>query len=314
MKSCPQCKQNYNDETLNFCLNDGAMLVQTFNQNQQAETVMMNQPRVTANQQPVPFQPQQQTYGNVKPPKKSNAWMWILGIFGVIGVLGLVGFIGLAALVSQIPDDNSNNTNKRESTNLLANKKKNTEEKTTNSSDNVLKDDLSSWKYDNASVGNAAFKDGEMTMTSKAGNYYFMLSTPDSDFQTGNAITKVTVKNVDNKASNLGFGLLIHCDEDEPGLKDYAFVIDSKTKKYRIGKHIATKESNIINWTSSSAINGGTEYNDLEVKDENGSMSFYINGQSVKTIKDTENNKSGIVGLYVGGGIPIAFSNLEIRK
>jgi cytoskeletal protein RodZ len=309
MKSCPQCKQTYNDEMLNFCLNDGTMLVQSFNQNQQAETVMMNQPRVTANQPPT-FVNQQQTFGNNAPPrKKSKAWMWVLGIVGVLGLGGVVVFVALLGIVASLPDDNTNRNNNNSRT------IKSTPDSTpTKSSDNVLKDDLSSWYYNDATVGTASASGDEMIMKSKASDYYFMLTTPDKDFQTANAIAKVTVKNVDNKESKLGFGLLIHCDEKEPGEKDYAFLIDSKTQKYRIIKHIATKESSIINWSGSTAINQGTEYNELEVKDENGSMTFYINGQSVKTIKDSVGNKSGIVGLYVGGGIPIAFSNLEIRK
>jgi hypothetical protein len=308
MKSCPQCKQNYSDETLNFCLNDGAMLVQTFNQNQPPETVMMNAPRVTANQPPAFINQPQQTYNNVPPRKKSRAWLWILGIFGVIGIGGIIIFAALVGIVASIPDENNNRNNNGK------NIKKTPDSTPTVSKDDVLKDDLSGWYYDDVKVGTAFQKDDELVMTSKSGSYYFMLSTPDKDFRTADAITKVTVKNVDDKPSVLGFGLLIGCDEFTPGKSDYYFLIDSKAKKFRIGKHISTKESNIIEWTSSSAINGGTEYNDLEVKDENGSMTFYINGQSVKTVKNTENNKSGIVGLYVGGGIPIAFANLEIRK
>ncbi len=306
MKSCPQCKQTYNDETLNFCLNDGSMLVQTFNQNQPPDTVMMNTPRVTASPQPA-FAKQPQTFGNVAPRKKSRTWLWVLGIFGVIGLVGIVGFIGLVGLIaSNVADTNRNISGK--------NLKKTTESTPTNSTANVLKDDLSGWDYNNVNVGTTSHKDDEFIMTSKASNYYFILPTVDKDFQTGNALTKVTVKNIEAKNSVLGFGLLIHSDEETPGKFDYFFLIDSKTKKFRIGKHILTKETNIVDWTSSSAINGGTEYNDLEVKDDDGSMNFYINGQSVKTVKDTENRKTGIVGLYVGGEIPIAFANLEIRR
>ncbi len=308
MKSCPQCKQNYTDETLNFCLNDGAMLVQTFNQNQQAETVMMNTPRVTANQHPVFNNQPQQTYGNVPPRKKSRAWLWVLGVFGVLGLGGIVVFAALIGIVASIPDENNNRNNNGKTI------KKTPESTPYDSSKDVLKDDLSGWYYNDAKVGTALQNNDELVMTSKAGSYYFMLTTPDKDFKTADAITKVTVKNVDDKLSVLGFGLLIGCDENTPGKSDYYFLIDSKAKKFRIGKHISTKESSLVDWSGSSAINGGTEYNELEVKDENGSMTFYINGQAVKTVKGGDENKSGIVGLYVGGGIPIAFANLEIRK
>jgi hypothetical protein len=312
MKSCPQCKQSYNDESLNFCLNDGSMLIQIANPNQNAATVMMNSSRVTANQPPA-FVNQPQNFVNQPPRKKSRAWLWVLGIFGILGLFGLIGFIGLAAILSQIPVENNNSNHNNISKNISDTNKKNTDSTPTNS-DRILKDDLSAWNYSDIKVGTAIPENGELIMTSKASNFYFMLTTPDDLFHTENATTKVTVKNIDNKSSVLGFGLLIHCDEDTPGKQDYFFLIDSKIKKYRIGKHILTKEASIVDWTSSNSINTGTEYNDLEVKDENGSMTFYINGQSVKTIKAGENNKSGIVGLYVGGGTPISFSNLEIRK
>lgn len=319
MKSCPQCNQSYNDETLNFCLNDGAMLVQTNIQNQQAATVMMNQPRVTANQQPIFVTPPPTFGNNVPPPKKSKTWMWVLGIFAVLGLIGVVGVIGIAALISQIPEENDNNNRnvKRDSTNLLGNKKKTDDSTPTKSNDDnnddVQKDDLSDWKY-SGKFGESAFKGNELLMSSNSDKFSFTLSSPDFDFQTENATTKVTVKNIGGQVTSAGFGLMINCDEETPLKSDYVFLIDSKAKKFRIAKHISGKETNIIDWTSSSSINSGTEYNELEVKEDNGSMTFYVNGQAVKTIKDTENNKSGIVGLYVGTQNPIAFSNLEIRK
>lgn len=51
MKQCLKCNQTYDDETLNFCLNDGEMLVQSY-ENSRAysdppPTVIMNDPRAT---------------------------------------------------------------------------------------------------------------------------------------------------------------------------------------------------------------------------------------------------------------------------
>jgi hypothetical protein len=313
MKSCPQCKQTYNDETLNFCLADGTMLVQAYSPNQQAPTVMMNSPRSTSNQQ------QQAVFNNPtpqfvhnQPRKKSKAWVWVLAILGVISLGGIVVFVALIGLVASLPESNSNSqsqtTKTPEKTDLFGNRDQST------TADDVLKDDLSNWEYSNPSYGSSTLENDELTMKSKASNYTFMLATPDKRFQTANATTKVTVKNVENKAAIDGFGLVIHSAGTNPGDQDYVFAIDSKSKKFRIGKHSAKKERNVVGWTSSSSINGGSEYNDLEVKDEDGTMTFYINGQSVKAIDAADDNNSGIVGLYVSGGVPIAFSNLEIKQ
>jgi hypothetical protein len=56
MKRCLKCGQTYSDDTLNFCLNDGELLIQhtgysppptQFSHDDSPPTLMMNQPRVT---------------------------------------------------------------------------------------------------------------------------------------------------------------------------------------------------------------------------------------------------------------------------
>ena len=55
MKRCLKCGQSYSDETLNFCLNDGELLIQqtgyepppTIFADDSPPTVLLNQPRVT---------------------------------------------------------------------------------------------------------------------------------------------------------------------------------------------------------------------------------------------------------------------------
>jgi uncharacterized protein DUF4190 len=68
MKRCPKCNQTYTDETLNFCLNDGEMLLAAYSDepptivsgqsspkfDDSPPTVMMNQTRVTS---PTGWQP-----------------------------------------------------------------------------------------------------------------------------------------------------------------------------------------------------------------------------------------------------------------
>src|SRR5215207_10280335 len=54
MKKCLRCGQNYSDDSLNFCLNDGELLVTAQNYEQPTRfaddtppTILMNEPRVT---------------------------------------------------------------------------------------------------------------------------------------------------------------------------------------------------------------------------------------------------------------------------
>lgn len=87
MKRCPKCGQQYGDPDLNFCLNDGELLMQladtsfgsTFGREQPSAfaddappTVMMNDPRATnptgwgGSSSPVPWQTQSPVY---QPPQ-----------------------------------------------------------------------------------------------------------------------------------------------------------------------------------------------------------------------------------------------------
>ncbi len=51
MKVCPRCQKTYTDDNLNFCLEDGSVLSQAGNA-PMPETVLINQPRITASNQP----------------------------------------------------------------------------------------------------------------------------------------------------------------------------------------------------------------------------------------------------------------------
>lgn len=57
MKICPNCRQTYNDDQLNFCLNDGSFL--TSAPDNEPKTIFMDQPRVTnqTNWQQETYQP-----------------------------------------------------------------------------------------------------------------------------------------------------------------------------------------------------------------------------------------------------------------
>jgi predicted nucleic acid-binding Zn-ribbon protein len=306
MKVCTKCGKTFSDDTLNFCLECGSQLLSQNTQNQNAATIFINQSPVTEN---VGFRNQKQNFvsNQATPKPKSKAWIWILGILGILAVFGGIVVVGLIAFVSSISNENITKP-----TNLkvkdIANKK------VVDVPQNVIKDDLSEWTYNDETIGKSVFDLNELNMSSIDNQHYFMLSTPNPKFRTENATTKVTVRNPLNQSSEIGYGLLIHCDESKPGKKDYAFLIDSKNGRFRILRHKDTYETEIIKWTKSSAVISGSEKNDLEVTDLNGSMSFKINGQLVKTIKESDGNNNGIVGLYTGSGFAISFSNLEISK
>jgi hypothetical protein len=281
---------------------------------QMQETVFISQPPQTSQNQSFPNQTAPQAnWSNTgvqlaAPPKpKSRGWLWVVGIFGAIIVFCGGGLVGLIALVANSDDGNNKNTNLRTNTNLVV----------ANSSPtvltNVLKDDLSEWKLSNDNFGKTDFQNGEFWMTSKAG-YNFALLSKNKDFRTDNRTTKVTVRNPNGKATSFGYGLLVHNNVAVALLQDYAFLIDSINKRYRVARHQARKETTVIEWTNSDAIHSGTQENVLEVKDENGKMTFFINGKSVTTVNDSVGIKNGVAGLFVNDAIPIAFSNLQVGK
>lgn len=116
MKVCPNCQQQYADDDLNFCLNDGGILTREIDD--AAPTVMLNQARTTnqnwsnVNNDPFtpwqnqPLQQQQQNQAFYKP-------QWTQGndqtlptlslIFGILSMLMVCcygGFyFGVAALI-----------------------------------------------------------------------------------------------------------------------------------------------------------------------------------------------------------------------
>jgi hypothetical protein len=307
MKNCPKCQKQYADESLNFCLNCGAGLVFY---GQIAPTIVMPESRQTANS---PFQNQPRTLQNSSPipKKKSNAWIWLVGIFTVLFLIGGIAVVGLILIAANLPD-----TDKTEQKSIVKPKDSPpTENNKSVSPQNVaIKDNLAKWSFDDLTVGKSTFVGNELEMNSIDNSHYFILTTPDNEFRTENATTKLTIRNPNNQSTSLGYGLLIHCDEYTPGEKDYAFLIDSKNGGYRVAKHKETKETVLIPWTKSKSINIGSEYNEIEVKDSKDSMEFYINGDLVTTVKHSDGNTNGITGLYTGTGFPISFSNLEIRK
>lgn len=313
MKVCPRCQKTYQDDNLNFCLEDGTVL-QTGGP--LPETVMINQARLT---DPAPTA---QTQGGrqiawANPPayatptkKSSKTWLWAVGILGLVVLLCGGGFVGLVFLGMAV-DHNSNSTANSTTTN---GRTLTTTSPTATPDDrnNVQTIDLSEWVRDFSAYGVTEFTGGEFIMSSKQKKFYYVLVASE-EYSTEGATTKVTLRNIDDAASTLGYGLIFHSDPN-PLTQDYAFLIDTQKKKYRVVRHEPQKETSMVPWTNSTAIKDGSQENVLEARDKGDSTELYINGQMVTSVKNNYGYKGGVAGLYSGDAVKIAFKNMEIRK
>lgn len=318
MKICPTCRKTYADDNLNFCLEDGSVL--TFGSSDPPPTVMMGSARPTDPAtafNSVPNTGIQSTFGHPSPqaysmqqPKKSKAWLWIVGMVGIILLLCGGGFAGLVFIGMQ-SDRNQNGgnsiTNNRGTSGSPAPSPFSSQP--TSEADTI---DLSAWVDDTTPWGNTAMQGDEFVMSAKQKGYYYVLVAKQG-YTTENSNVRVTVRNVDNAASALGYGLIFH-SSPTPLTKDYAFLIDSKRKKYRVARHETLKETSMVSWKDSSAIKDGTQENVLEARDKGDSIELYINDQIVTTIKDQYGYPNGVPGLYSGDGVKIGFKKLEIWK
>ena len=57
-----------------------------------------------------------------------------------------------------------------------------------------------------------------------------------------------------------------------------------------------------------------TDPNQLEVRIKGSELSFYVNGQYLTKITDSENYKRGRVGLYTSDLAEVAFDDLTISR
>ena len=336
MKICPRCQKTYSDDNLNFCLEDGSVLTQA---GQEPQTVFMNEPRTTQPQPQMPSRPMSvqgtqpawntapQQYSMQPPKTSSKTWIWVLLILGVVVIAcggGIVGFVFLAASrADKVANFSPPNTATNKVTTTTGNK--NTPANTTTNSTTTTTTtaptssrtdldtiDLSQWVKESSAYGNTEFTNGEFIMSSKRKGYYYVLAAPE-DYQTEKADTRVTLRNIDNTTGSLGYGLIFHSNP-VPLTQDYAFLIDTKRKKYRIVSHTPSNEKSIVTWTASPVINEGIEENTLEARDQDGTIDLYINGTKVNSIKNVYGYAGGVAGLYSGDSVRVAFKNLEIRK
>ncbi len=311
MKICPTCRKTYSDDGLNFCLEDGSVLTLAAPGNV-PETVMMNQSSFPAPSSGVGGQPGiQSSFGNqanysVQPKKGSKTWIWVVGILAVLVLMCGGGFVGVAVFLSNL-DTNSNRGPVPSPTRGGSSPTPSPFPR-----NDVQSIDLNDWVRPNSEFGNTAFRDGEFFMSSKKKGYYYVVAAPE-DYKSESASSSVVLRNVDDANSTLGYGIVFHSDP-RPLQKGYAFVIDAKRQRYRVARHEPGKEVDVVNWTNSSAVKPGTAENSLEVRDTPSRVELYINGEMVTTIKNTHGFRGGVVGLYSGDAVNIAFKKLEIAK
>jgi hypothetical protein len=312
MKICPKCGKTYNDETLNFCLEDGSVLNRADSGAGQEPppTVMMPQTPITTERPPV--RTVENTFDSgaaqyTMPKKKSRTWIWVLVALLAVMVVCGGGFAGLLVLGSLSENEDSPPI-------AISDEGKKDSDKTSDSRSLVSSDDMSDWPrvLSTFSGLDASYTGGELYINTKA-NFFYVISTGDR-FKTWDSSVKVTVRNPSGKATTFGYGLVVHSDAAEVLKQDYGFVIRSDNRKYRVVQHENKKESVVVNWTSTDAIKGGTRSNELEVRCEGEDMQFFINGELVKTVKDYAGYKKGVAGIYTSDDVPIAFSKLELRK
>ncbi|MEO6051016.1 MAG: hypothetical protein ABIP78_06760 [Pyrinomonadaceae bacterium] len=333
MKICPRCQKTYVDDNLNFCLEDGSVLTQAASA--EPQTVFVNEPHPKQPQPQIQHTTGGQTGGqagwntpqqySMQPPKKSSkTWVWVLLILGVVvlvcggGFAGLV-FIGMQADKAANASNGITRTtiptpggNKNTTTTNFANTATNATNVTTSARTDMESVDLAAWVKDFSAFGNTEFTNGEFIMSSKKKGFYYVLVAPE-EYQTDKADIRVTLRNVDNAAGSLGYGLIFHSNPT-PLEQDYAFLIDTKRKKYRVVHHLPQDEKSVVTWTASTAIKEGSEENVLEARDLDDKIELYINGTMVTSIKNIYGYAGGVAGLYSGDGVKIAFKNLEIRK
>lgn len=349
MKRCPTCNRTYADLSLNFCLDDGTPLTSDAAPPDLNATIRYPSPRDTSEPPPTeiyrpttppptprptaappppasppsPPPPPQWRPAPAVPQKRSNAIWWILGGFAAVLVIGIGLVIMLVALASLGSNTNSNFANVNTSnTNRNANVNANANVANTNANANVsrtgpLIDDFSQqkWGTGTSQFGRIWYTNGEYHMSSKERTFVVMYA-PSNDYSTENATVKVTARSVDGSVPSAGFGLMVHGVQSRAGqLEDYALLIfPSDEPEYQIIMHKQGNESIVGERTKSTAIKSGSAANQLEIRTKGAELSFYVNGQFLKTITDRENFRRGRVGFYASDVFEVAFDDLQIER
>ncbi|HEY3104937.1 MAG TPA: hypothetical protein VGJ69_15240 [Pyrinomonadaceae bacterium] len=331
MKRCPQCNRTYTDDALSFCLDDGSPLVSASAPSSfdPSATVQFPQSRETTPQPTIAYGPGQMPPPSTPPPawspmppmapQKRSVWPWILGIGAVLVFMGIGALILIVALAS-MSGSNNNNANANTNANRLANRNTNANTNAnanTRSTLSSYSDDFSTeyWFTGSSKFGRTWYEDDEFHMHANKGGYIVMYAPDRKDYYDENSTVRVTLRSVDGESPDSGYGLLVHGQKANDTFRDIGFLIyTGDSPKYAIVQHKESVESKLVNWTASSTIRTGTTPNQLEVRIRDGRLDFYVNGQFVTSITDSEGFQSGRVGFYTSDAGEVAFDDLEISR
>lgn len=169
--------------------------------------------------------------------------------------------------------------------------------------------DLSEWVHENSKLGTTSYRQDELFMRAKHSGYYYVLVAPEENSSRA-ATVSITLRNVNGAASKYGYGLIFHSDPT-PLKQDYAFVIDTVKKRYRVIRHTSNDEIRVIPWTDNLFINSGAQENTLEARDLGSKTELFINGHLITTVDNTYAFATGSPGLYTDN-VNIAFRDLTI--
>ena len=263
-------------------------------------------------------------------PQKRSVWPWLLGIGAVLFfiVVGVGVLIFAVARVTNTNNsnrvaNNSNNSNNANWRSANRNQNTNTDNENTNENDNTrstmanFTDDFSTQKWGTGTWddGRAWYSDEEYHMHAISGRFIEMYAPETKEYYTRDATVRVGLRSIDGNPPDTGYGLVVHGEKKDGKLEDYGFLIyNGPEPKYKIILHKAGNETNIVSWTSSSAIRSGTSPNQIEVRIRDLKLELYINGQLITSITDSANYKTGRVGFYTSDVGEVAFDDLEISR
>lgn len=331
MKRCPQCNRTYSDDALSFCLDDGSPLVSASAPSSfdPSATIQYPQSRETTPQPTIAYGPGQPPPSGTPPPQwspmppmtpqKRSVWPWLLGIGAVLVFMGIGVVILILALASMSGNNNNNRNGNANNSNdsRWSNRNANTANANTRSTLSSYTDDFTteSWGAATSQFGRTWYEDDEYHMHGNKGGYILMYAPDKKDYYDENATVRVTARSVDGNPPNAGYGVLVHGSKEDGKFRDYGFLIyNGDEPKYAIVQHKNSAETKLVNWTTSSAIRTGTTPNQIEVRIRDRRLDFYINGQFVTSITDSESFLTGRVGLYSSDTGEIAFDDLEISR
>lgn len=239
-----------------------------------------------------------------------------------MGVIVVGAVVMILALASMGSNSNANgNANRANANTRNANRNANANTANANANSNanlpaLLSDDFSQakWGTGNHPFGDIWYAGDQYHMRAKEKSYLVMYA-PSPEYNTANATVSVTARSVDGAPALTGYGLIIHGEKRNGNLEDYALLIfNGPEAKYKVIKHKGGKQTVVVPWTRSAVIRSGTNPNQLEIRAKGTELSFYINGQYVDRITDSENFKTGVAGLYTSDIVEVAFDDLEIKR